>query len=195
MEQKYFCGNPVSEYGVKNGRVDYRCLAKAFDAVLANSIMGTTGYEDWELESGSDVYYEDSEGNIYYSWNEMDDRRDELQDRINELNDIISSSEPDFDGTWNDWTEEQQKIYDEWEENIQNKLEEQIEELEREIEYLEDEHYEEVYQYYIIDSQGAELLKDYTHELVWYNEELDLYLWGVTHWGTSWDYVLTEIAC
>lgn len=53
----------------------------------------------------------------------------------------------------------------------------------------------ECYQYYIIGSNGAEILKDYTNEYVWYNEELDLYVWGVTHWGTSWDYVLTCIPC
>ena len=33
------------------------------------------------------------------------------------------------------------------------------------------------------------------HEIVYYSEELDLYIWGVTHYGTSWDYVLTDIKC
>ena len=28
-----------------------------------------------------------------------------------------------------------------------------------------------------------------------YNETLDIWLWGVTHYGTSWDYVLTNIRC
>lgn len=59
----------------------------------------------------------------------------------------------------------------------------------------ENDEYIDVYQYYIISSQGASILQDYTNEIVWYNEELDLYVWGVTHWGTSWDYVLTEIPC
>lgn len=45
----------------------------------------------------------------------------------------------------------------------------------------------EVFQWYIIDSQAAERFSDYTLELVVYNEALDLYLLGVTHWGTSWD--------
>ena len=26
-----------------------------------------------------------------------------------------------------------------------------------------------------------------------YNEQLDMYLWGITHFGTSWDYVLTDV--
>ena len=25
------------------------------------------------------------------------------------------------------------------------------------------------------------------------NEKLDIYIWAVTHFGTSWDYVLTDI--
>ena len=48
-------------------------------------------------------------------------------------------------------------------------------------------------QYFIISNNGAEILKDYTNEIVFYNEALDMYVWGVTHWGTSWDYVLTDI--
>lgn len=51
----------------------------------------------------------------------------------------------------------------------------------------------EVYQYYIISYEGARTLKDLTDELVFYHEELDMYLWGITHFGTSWDYVLTDI--
>lgn len=58
------------------------------------------------------------------------------------------------------------------------------------IDYDEDEDtYSEVYQYYIINYQDAERLAEYTNELVYYNEALDLYILGVTHWGTSWDYV------
>lgn len=55
------------------------------------------------------------------------------------------------------------------------------------------ENYLEFYQYYIISDNGAQILSDWTNETVWYNETLDLYVWGVTHWGTSWDYVLTNI--
>ena len=62
---KYFCGHEISPYGLENGRVDYRTLAKAFDAVMNNNIMEVTrdiGY--WETESGSDIYYE-YDGNTY----------------------------------------------------------------------------------------------------------------------------------
>lgn len=51
----------------------------------------------------------------------------------------------------------------------------------------------EIFQYFIIDDNGAEILKDYTDEIVMYNNDLGMYVWGVTHWGTSWDYVLTDI--
>lgn len=53
--------------------------------------------------------------------------------------------------------------------------------------------YPEVFQFYIIDDNGAEILKYWTDELVWYNEEMDIYIWGVTHYGTSWTHVLTDI--
>lgn len=57
----------------------------------------------------------------------------------------------------------------------------------------ENERYEDIFQYYIIDDNGAEILKNWTDEIVYYNTELDMYLWGVTHYGTSWRYVLTDI--
>lgn len=57
----------------------------------------------------------------------------------------------------------------------------------------ENDRYIEIYQYYIISSSGAKLLQFWTDEIVYYNEELDMYVWGVTHWGTAWDYVLTDI--
>lgn len=51
----------------------------------------------------------------------------------------------------------------------------------------------EVFQWFIVDDWGASLLKE-IGEIVYYNETLEMYLWGVTHYGTSWDYVLTSIA-
>lgn len=51
----------------------------------------------------------------------------------------------------------------------------------------------EVFQFYVIDERGAQILMECTDEIVWYNEELDMYVWGVTHWGTAWDYVLTDV--
>lgn len=52
---------------------------------------------------------------------------------------------------------------------------------------------EDVYQFYIIDQQGSKFLEEYTDEIVYYNDELDMYLWGITHFGTAWSHVLTDI--
>ena len=158
----YFCGNKISEYGRKHGRVDYATLAKAFDAVLNNDIMSKTWgiCGEWEQESGQI----DNQEEI-----------DELQEQIDELTDLITA----------DSTEEQDA-----ETNAK------IEELESRIKELEEEQDEEpeIYQYYIVSDNGAELLKEYG-EIVFYNSELDMYVWGVTHYGTSWSYVLTDIPC
>ena len=52
---------------------------------------------------------------------------------------------------------------------------------------------EEVMSDHIISEYGYRFLAEHTDEIVFYNEKLDLYVWGVTHLGTSWDYVLTDI--
>ena len=118
--KKYFYGHEISEYGVQHNRVDYRTLAKCFDAVLCNDVTRlffstiNNDYSEPELYNGAD--------------------------------------------------------YDE-----------------------DNDEYTDIYQYYIISDNGAELLKRYTDEIVYYLPALDIFVWGVTHWGTAWDYVLTDI--
>ena len=51
----------------------------------------------------------------------------------------------------------------------------------------------DVYQYYIISDRGYQILENLTDELVWYDNRLGVFVWGITHYGTSWDYVLTDI--
>ena len=114
MTNKYFYGNQISDYGTEHGYVDYRTLAKCFDAVLNNDIMSKTaeiGY--WDIISGSD--------------------------------------------------------YDE-----------------------EEDSYSDIYQMYIVSDNAVPILEE-AGEIVYRNEELDLNVWGVTHYGTAWDYVLTDI--
>lgn len=107
-------GISVSEYGLRNGYLDYRTLSKIVgDCILNNYIFEFAGYGNWELVSGE----EENEEGYYY----------------------------------------------------------------------------DVYQYYIVTEDGARLLEEFTDELVYYHEELDMYLWGVTHFGTGWDYVLTDV--
>lgn len=50
-----------------------------------------------------------------------------------------------------------------------------------------------IHTFYIISKNGYNTLKDYTDEAVFYNDEFDMYLWGIDHYGTNWDYVLTNI--
>ena len=51
---------------------------------------------------------------------------------------------------------------------------------------------EAIYQDYIISEYGYRFLEEHTDELVFYNERLDLYIWGITHYGTAWSHVLTD---
>ena len=97
-----------------------------------------------------------------------------------------------------DEIEELEEKRDELEEENENNpsqiIENEINEINEQIENLENEQddCQEVFQWFIVDDWGARLLQD-INEIVYYNEKLDMYLWGVTHYGTSWDYVLTSI--
>lgn len=91
--------------------------------------------------------------------------------------------------------EEKRDDLEEQNENSQSQiLENEINEINDQIEDLEREQNDnpEVFQWFIVDDLGGRLLTE-INEIVYYNETLDMYLWGVTHYGTSWDYVLTNI--
>jgi hypothetical protein len=64
----------------------------------------------------------------------------------------------------------------------------------------ENDEYLDIYQYFIVDfsSYTYSLFKKYKEQLgkefvLYYINELDIYVLGVTHFGTGWDYVLTDI--
>ena len=65
----------------------------------------------------------------------------------------------------------------------------ELPELERKEEETPD-----IFQWYIVSDSGARLLEE-INEIVYYCSELDIYVWGVTHYGTAWSYVLTNIPC
>ena len=109
MFKDYFYGQKISEYGKRNGFVDYAALAGSFAHILNNSIVSRA--DDWEIVNG------DTEAET------------------------------------------------------------------------------EVFQYCIIPERGYEILEANTNELVMYSYDLDVFLWCVTHYGNSWDYVLTDIEC
>ena len=71
--------------------------------------------------------------------------------------------------------------------NIANDYEEL--ELQSGFDYDED---ADIYQYYIINDDLAKRLIE-IDEIVYYHNRLDIYVLGVTHWGTSWGYVLTDL--
>ena len=154
-KSKYFYGNEISAYGLENGRLDYRTLARAFDAVRSNDIISaTSSIGNWDIENG---FIDNSE------------EIDELNERIDEL--MLDNENGEHD----DELDELQERIDELEENNGS--------------FLDD----EIFQYFIVSDNGAEILKEYTNDPIFYNEELDMYVWGVTHWGTAWDYVLTDV--
>lgn len=51
----------------------------------------------------------------------------------------------------------------------------------------------DVYQTYIIEKSGADYLARKTNEIVYFCEKLEVYLWGITHFGTGWSAVFTDI--
>ena len=51
---------------------------------------------------------------------------------------------------------------------------------------------DDVYQYYIINDDLARRLME-INEVVFYHNTLDIYVLGVTHYGTNWGYVLTDL--
>lgn len=181
---EYFYGNKISDYGIEHGYVDYGTLAKAFDAVLNNNIISRTDIGYWEIESGMVDNSEEIE--------ELQEKIEELQEKINENESILDE--------WHTWDDDlinpeigelAKKLVAE-----NKEIDEIIKELEQDLEELEstDGIIDEVYQWFIVSDGGARILKE-ANEIVYYNEELDMYLWGVTHFGTSWDYVLTDIPC
>lgn len=167
---KYFCGNKISEYGVQHNRVDYAALAKSFDAVLCNDITKLFY---------NDVCGEYNEPEQVNGFIDNSDEIDELQEQLDELQEQLDDMEIE--------TEKDKFNYIKLEKHIEQ-LQEQIDDLEREQDEQPD-----IYQYYIISDAGYNVLKYHTNEIVWYVPALDVYVWGVTHWGTSWDYVLTNI--
>ena len=159
-----FCGNEASDYAKEQGYLDYATFAKAFDAVLNNSIMENTceiGF--WEQENG-----------IIDNSEEVEALKEEITDIENRL-EFLTDEE----------IEETQML----QEGI-DYIQEQIEELDEE---QERSYNQEIFQYYIVSDQGAEMIKQYTDDPLFYNETLDMYVWGITHFGTSWGYVLTDV--
>lgn len=164
LKSTYFCGNKISEYGIQNKRLDYHTLSKAFDAVLVNDITKLF----YSTINGKYNEVEQVHGYIDNS-----DAIEELREQIETLENSISESGilPEDDAA----------------RDMIDNLEDQINDLE-----IEQDQQQEIYQYYIISDNGADIIKQYTNDPLFYLPVLDCYVWGVTHYGTSWSYVLTD---
>lgn len=160
----YFCGNKISDYGIQNKRLDYGTLSKAFDAVLVNDITKLF----YSSVNGEYIEPEQIHGFIDYS-----EEIEELQKEIEKKEEAREENEDPA---------------------IDLELAEQINVIEQDIEYYqyEMERQPEIYQYFIVTENGAEIIQRYTNDPLYYIDFLGCYVWGVTHFGTSWYYVLTD---
>ena len=160
----YFCGNKISDYGIQNKRLDYGTLSKAFDAVLVNDITKLF----YSSVDGEYIEPEQVHGFIDYS-----EEIEELQEEIEKIEAAREENENPA---------------------VDMEFAEQINAIEQDIEYYQYEmdRQPEIYQYYIISDSGADLIKHYTNDILYYIDFLGVYVWGVTHYGTGWSYVLTD---
>ena len=92
-----------------------------------------------------------------------------------------------------------EELYIELEETLSDEekenLEEEIEDCSEQIDRLSEEQNTEIFQYRIVDERGAALIKEYTNESLLYNDELNMYVWGVPLYGGHWEDACTNIPC
>lgn len=163
-----FWGVELNEEEIKNKRLSYGTVAKQFDAILCNDILQIDNSLIDNLESGDFVSY-------YINGEETDrETYEELKEKYeDEQSDLL------FDDDWgedNPRAEKLEKRYDELTELL-----DQFEEIE-----------DEVFQWFLVGESALWYLKK-MGELVFYSDLLGCYVWGVKHWGTSWDYVMTSL--
>lgn len=187
----HFYGNEVSSYGKENGYVDYRTFAKAFDAVMNNSIMQ-------ELE-GAGFYFEPIQDGTPDNSDEIDELRekaDDLEERAENKEEEADDLEAEAEAAEDDGDEDRADDLRAHAEEKRKNAEDYRAEAEKnrdEADDLETQEAPEIFQFFIVDDAGAEIIQEWTDDPLFYCYALDMYIWGVTHWGTSWDYVLTDI--
>lgn len=187
----HFYGNAVSSYGKENGYVDYRTFAKAFDAVMNNSIMQ-------ELE-GAGYYFEPIQDGTPDNSDEIDELRekaDELEERAENKEEEADDLEAEAEAAEDDGDEDRADDLRAHAEEKRKNAEDYRAEAEKnrdEADDLETQEAPEIFQFFIVDDAGAEIIQEWTDDPLFYCSALDMYIWGVTHWGTSWECVLTDI--
>ena len=188
----FFYGNEASDHGKEMGYVDYRTFSKAFDAVMNNSIMQeleNAGFYFEPIQDGSSDYSDEID-ELREEADELRDKAQEANDEADELEDQASEEADAGNGEKSgELLTQARKRREEAEaaEMEADKKEERADDLESEQEPPE------IFQFFIVDDAGAEIIQEWTDDPLFYCDALDVYIWGVTHWGTSWDYVLTDI--
>ena len=145
-----------------------------------------------ELIRNNNLYFE------FYNYDELND-----QDRENAISELKDSLTAGYDNLSEyDTINDVFNIYysgsiENLEDFFKMSISEAIDELTEAIEdYCNDMFYEwngEIYQYFIIPEYDVDhyWLK-YTNYPILYDDETDLYLLGITHWGMSWKYFETS---
>lgn len=166
---KHYYGQEISAYGLENGYVDYAAFARSFNHVLANDLYYTLCSSD-DMDIINDYINEDEIMEIEGRIEELEDEVYTLECSVESLRDLgISVAE------------------------IQTAIDaiyKEMGSLQREVDEMREPR--EIFQWYVVDDTAVSQLED-ANEMVVYFSGADVYMWGVTHYGTSWDYVLTNI--
>lgn len=153
----------ASRTGIENNRVDEATLFQVIKGVLADDIFKKT------LEYGIGNW-ELVNGSLYvhYDCEGNDYTDEEAQERIQELEELIDNADE----------EEQEDEIAAWKADIQN---------------LEDGVAYDIHQIYLVSEKAARILIEESDEIVFYNQELNAYVWCITFCGADWSEVLTSI--
>lgn len=113
----------------------------------------------------------------------------ELAKRVGDM--VLFNNHSEFNEFWWQGIYDATPLRERWLEILDNENTEGMSDEERE-QYFDDHGHasaldSEIYQTYHITRGGAEYLLNHTHEIVSYCEELDAFLWHITHYGTSWE--------
>lgn len=183
-----YCGQPLTLYELKNGKITYHTLNKVTGGVLNNIIVEKTreqGIGEWKIVNGSWFFYYDNDGN-YYTEEEASEKISELEEQIEDAEIRVDDLQEEMDKDIPDCNlqETEDKI---------NELEGKMEYWKNEIETLQEGETKEINKYYIVSKKAAEILLNESSELVLYNDELDMYVWCICFCGVDWKDVLTDI--
>ena len=199
----FFCGNEASSYGKEQGYLDYATFSKAFDAVLNNDIMAAlenAGFYFEPIQDGSSDYSDEID-ELREKAEQLREGAETIQARADEYSELADDQDAEADETTD--AEEAQALRAKAESNRRQaaELEEQAQKAEQDAGKADEDADDmengqdapEIFQYFIVSDQGAELIQEYTDDPLFYCSDVDMYIWGVTHYGTSWSYVLTDV--